>query len=273
MSHSPEEPVIALVTGATAGLGYETARLLAGLGNHVIVHGPTADEAGQAVERMIKDGADALHLTTAVADFSRLTEVATMARNLAQRHPRLDVLVNNAAIAGPEHRTLTEDGHERTWQVNYLAAYLLTRMLGGPLAGAGRSRVVAVSSSLHRGANLERTDLNGMRRYSRHAAYAQSKLALTMFMKALAETGPHGLSAVAVHPGILETALLRVYSYSGRPAREAARLVARLCLQKAVVNGGYYDERGVTVRPASVVANMRAVERLWKLSARLTGLE
>jgi NAD(P)-dependent dehydrogenase (short-subunit alcohol dehydrogenase family) len=265
--------MVVLVTGATSGLGYETARLLANLDNTVIVHGPTHGEVEQAVESMVKAGADSLRLTTAVADFSRLSEVATMARMVAQQHSRLDVMINNAAIGGPEYRMMTEDEHEMTWQINYLAAYLLTRMLIGPLTEAGRCRVVNVSSSLHQGANLERTDLNGMRRYSRHAAYAQSKLALTMFTKALAEIGPAGLSAVAVHPGILDTALLRVYSYSGRPAYEAARLVARLCMQKAVVNGGYYDERGVTARPAPVVENMRAVERLWKLSARLTGLE
>jgi NAD(P)-dependent dehydrogenase (short-subunit alcohol dehydrogenase family) len=129
-----------LVTGATEGLGYETARLLAAENYHVIVHGPTTCQAEDATERLVKDGADPFRLDIAAADFTDFSQVATMAHLVAKEHPRLDALVNNAAIASPERRESTKDGYELTWQVNYLAPYLLTTMLERPLAAIRRSR-------------------------------------------------------------------------------------------------------------------------------------
>jgi NAD(P)-dependent dehydrogenase (short-subunit alcohol dehydrogenase family) len=272
MSKSANGPRTALVTGATDGLGYETARLLAAENYHVIVHGPTTHHAEDAIERLIKDGADPLRLHTAAADFANFSQVATMAHMVSEAHPRLDVLVNNAAIAGPERRETTEDGHELTWQVNYLAPYLLTAMLERQLAKALQSRVVNVSSSLHARANLEPADLNETRRYLRHAAYARSKLALTMFTKGLTLYGPTSLTAISVHPGILDTALLSTYSDTGRHASDGAHVVAQLCTQTKVINGGYYNERSMPARPAAVVENLGAVQRLWRISASLTGM-
>jgi NAD(P)-dependent dehydrogenase (short-subunit alcohol dehydrogenase family) len=261
-----------LVTGATEGLGYETARLLAAENYHVIVHGPTTHQAEDAAERLVKDGADPLRLDIAAADFADFKQVATMAHLVAKAHPRLDILVNNAAIASPERRESTKDGYELTWQVNYLAPYLLTTMLERPLAAIRRSRVINVSSSHHAWANLEPTGRNEMHRYSPHTAYARAKLALTMFTKGLTLYGPASSTAVSVHPGILETALLPTYSDHGRPAVDGARVVAELCSRKEVVNGAYYNERSVPARPAALVENLVAVQRLWQVSAKLTGM-
>jgi NAD(P)-dependent dehydrogenase (short-subunit alcohol dehydrogenase family) len=261
-----------LITGATEGLGYETARLLAAGNHHVVVHGRTADQADYAVERLVKDGADPLRLGVAVADFTDFRQVATMAHLVGEAHPRLDLLVNNAAIAGPEARELTIDGHEMTWQVNYLAPYLLTTMLAGPLARARRGRVVNVSSPLHVRVNLEPADLAETRRYLRRAAYARSKLALTMFTKGLTLYGPTSMTAVSVHPGILDTALLSTYGEVGRHPSEGAHVVARLCTLAEVINGGYYNDRALLCRPAACVEDLSAVQRLWKASAHHTGI-
>jgi NAD(P)-dependent dehydrogenase (short-subunit alcohol dehydrogenase family) len=109
--------------------------------------------------------------------------------------------------------------------------------------------------------------------YTRGAAYAQSKLALAMFANALPEFGPAGLTAVSVHPGILTTKLLPAYSLAGRPPSEGAEVLARLCASDMrVVNGGYYDEHLRLARPSADVQDRHAVEWLWKLSARLTGM-
>jgi hypothetical protein len=82
-----------------------------------------------------------------------------------------------------------------------------------------------------------------------------------------------GLTAVGVHPGILATKLLRAYSLTGRPASEGAEIITHLCVAGTpVVNGGYYDEQLHPARPAAAAQDRRAVERLWKLSARLTGM-
>lgn len=190
-----------LITGATNGIGLETARCLATAGNTVIVHARTADEGELAFEELVKAGADPLRLRPAVADFSRLDDVRRLADHVARAHREIDVLINNAAVAGPERHTLTPDGHEPTFQVNYLAPYLLTRLLWEPLTSGRRGRVVNVSSSLHRSGHLHWGDLDNIVRYAPVAAYAQSKLALTMFTRAIAEHGQAGPAAVAVHPG------------------------------------------------------------------------
>ncbi|WP_412544233.1 SDR family NAD(P)-dependent oxidoreductase [Longispora sp. K20-0274] len=263
----------ALVTGASDGIGYDTARRLAVGGWNVIVHAPTADSAEEAVMRLVRDGADPLRLEIVVADFSRIDDVVAMAAQVIATHSRIDALVNNAAIAGPESRTVGPDGNELTFQVNYLAPYLLTRLLAGTLDAAPSGRVVNVSSSLHVSGNLDWADLNREHRYAPLAAYAQSKLALTMFTVALAGHEAHKFTAVSVHPGVVDSGLLPLYSRVGAPVGDAGTVVAQLASPETeVVNGAYYDGLGAR-RAAGLAENPRAVSRLWKISGRLTGLE
>jgi NAD(P)-dependent dehydrogenase (short-subunit alcohol dehydrogenase family) len=271
MSH-PVSPT-ALITGATSGIGYDTARRLAIGGWNVIVHAPTPSGGEETVVRLVKDGADPLRVEFVVADFARLEEVMAMAVQVISTHSRIDVLVNNAAIAGPESRAVTADGNELTFQVNYLAPYLLTRLLTMPLNAAPKGRVVNVSSVLHRTANFDWADLQREHRYAPVAVYAQSKLALSMFTAALTTIDENRFTAISVHPGIVETKLLSLYSREGAPINEAATVVAHLASpQTEVVNGAYYEGSWMA-RPAILVENYRAVQRLWKISGRLVGLE
>jgi NAD(P)-dependent dehydrogenase (short-subunit alcohol dehydrogenase family) len=163
-----------LVTGASEGIGYATARRFVDDGATVYLHAPDHHSGEEAMTRLVKDGAEPLRLHLVVADFTRLVEVADLCDMLILGLPKLDVLVNNAAIAGPERRTYTEDGNELTFQVNYLAAYLLTTKLAPKLASA-HGRVINVSSVMHRGGNIGWTDLSRVRHYSPLAMYAQSK--------------------------------------------------------------------------------------------------
>jgi NAD(P)-dependent dehydrogenase (short-subunit alcohol dehydrogenase family) len=260
----------ALVTGATSGIGYATALLLAADGTRVVVHGPTRAEAASAVERLIADGAPGGLLETAAADFAQLDQVRSLADELTDRHERLDLLVSNAGIIAPERRTLTAEGNELCFQVNYLAPYLLTRLLERPLARGTDSRIVALGSSLHRTANIDWTDLTRAKRYSRISAYGQSKLAVTTFTTALAAWLPAGHTAISVHPGIAETPVRPLYGHSGRPAAEVAQVVAALSSPTTeVVNGGYYEGLTAT-RPGIQVGERRSVDRLLKLSEKLT---
>ncbi|MCD9195149.1 SDR family NAD(P)-dependent oxidoreductase [Streptomyces albireticuli] len=253
-----------LVTGATSGIGWETARLLAARGDTVIVHAPDQASGDDAVARLVASGTDTLRLRLAVADFSRLDEVRAMAARIADAHPVLDVLVNNAAVAAPERRTVTDDGNELSLQVNFLAAYLLTHELSGPLGARPGSRVVNVSSAMHRTASISWNDPHRARRYSRLAAYAQSQLALTIFAR---ESAPW--TSVSVHPGVCDTALMPLYAHEGDSAAEGAARVARLCDPATEVEGGAYYDGTVLAPAAPVVLEDRTVRRLCKLADQL----
>ncbi|MEU5974864.1 SDR family NAD(P)-dependent oxidoreductase [Streptomyces sp. NPDC047315] len=257
-----------LITGATSGIGYETARRLVERGATVLLHGRTPEESRAAADRLIATtGTDGARLCAYAADFSRLEEVAALAARVIAAHPRLDVLVNNAAVAAPERHTVTEDGNEIAFQVNFLAHYLLTNLLEPALttgaAGGGGSRVVNVSSSLHRTASIQWNDPQRTRRYSRLAAYAQSQLALTVF------AADRRVTAVSVHPGVCETELLPLYAHQGAAASAGAAHVVRLCDPATeVVNGAYY-ELDRRVEPAPGATDERTVKRLNKLADQL----
>ncbi|MCC9306160.1 SDR family NAD(P)-dependent oxidoreductase [Kitasatospora sp. RB6PN24] len=259
----------ALVTGASSGIGWETARLLAEQGATVIVHARTANEGEHAVERLVERGAarDQLHLVA--ADFTRLAAVASLAESVARAFPALHLLVNNAAVMAPERCTLTDDGVEVSFQVNFLAAHLLAKQLQGPLAAAGNARIINVSSSLHRTASMNWTDPNRVKKYSRVAAYAQSQLALSMAAGSMAPAGSD-ITSVSVNPGLCDTALLPLYGRVGAPPAEGAAAVVRLCLPTVeLTNGEYYDD-GDIAPTAVVVHEERSQRRLAKLADQLT---
>ncbi|MER5603544.1 SDR family NAD(P)-dependent oxidoreductase [Streptomyces sp. NPDC002265] len=255
-----------LVTGATSGIGYETARQLAERGATVLLHGPTAEETQAAADRLIATSdVKADQLVTHCADFGRLEEVEALADQVIAAHPHLDVLVNNAGMAAPEQHTMTADGNEVAFQVNFLAHYLLTRQLEPALTTDPGGRVVNVSSSLHRSGSIQWADPNRARRYSRLAVYAQSQLALTVF------TADPRVTAVSVHPGVCDTALLPLYAHEGVTAAEGAAHVVRLCDPAVeIVNGAYYD-RGVRMEPAPAAREDRTIRRLSALADLLVG--
>jgi NAD(P)-dependent dehydrogenase (short-subunit alcohol dehydrogenase family) len=266
-------PRLALVTGSTNGIGHALARRLLAEHTSVILHGPTAEGVEAARERLLLAGFDAARIETEAADFTRLSDVAALAVRIARRHHKLDLLVNNAALVGTDTRAVTEDGHELTHQVNYLAPYLLTRLLWDALSAPAQSRVVNLSSSLHRSGNLNWGDLDRSRNYSRTGAYAQSKLALTMFTRAAAAIGGRQILTVSVHPGVVNAGLLPLYGRVGVPATEGADAVARLCSPATALRDGAYYDGQVEAPTAALADDRKAVARLWKVTAKAVGLD
>ncbi|MDH6114977.1 NAD(P)-dependent dehydrogenase (short-subunit alcohol dehydrogenase family) [Kitasatospora sp. MAP12-15] len=259
---------VALVTGASSGIGWETARLLAEGGATVIVHARTGSEGEEAVDRLVAAGASRDQLRMIAADFTDFAEVAVLAGTVTAAFPTLDLLVNNAAIMAPERCTLTKDGNEVSLQVNFLAAHLLAKLLRAPLSAAGAARIINVSSALHRTAAMNWNDPHRVKKYSRVAAYAQSQLALTMATRDMAPADS-GITAVSVNPGLCDTALLPLYGRVGAPAAEGAAAVVRLCDPGfRLTNGEYYD--GGDIAPsAQPVHEERSLRRLAKLADQL----
>jgi NAD(P)-dependent dehydrogenase (short-subunit alcohol dehydrogenase family) len=231
----------ALVTGATDGIGLETARQLAAKGFRVLVHGRNLEKAERACERIarpLKPG----RVEPVAGDLARMTEVVSLANSVAAKAPVLDVLLNNAGVHEPK-RHLTEEGFESTMAVNHLAAFLLTHHLLGTVKRAPAGRIVTVSSMAHAG-GANPADFVRAHGYSGYATYSASKLANVLFTVTLAKRlAGTRVTANCLHPGVIATKLLRVgFGAGGAPVETGARTSVYLATSAEVagVSGGYF---------------------------------
>ncbi len=263
-----------LVTGATDGIGKETARELALRGARVLLHGRDAGRAATA-RREIRSSTGNDQVDVVVADFTSLDQVRALADDVHGLTDRLHVMVDNAGVY-QQRRHLTEDRLETTFQVNHLAPFLLTNLLLDLLLAAAPARIVVVSSAVHQRAPVDLTDLQGEKRYDGYSAYGLSKLGNLLFTYELAERlRGTGVTVNALHPGAVSTKLLHAgfRASGGASPREGARTAVYLATSPAVegVGGGYFvDERRATSSPASYSRELRAAFGCAR--ARLTGL-
>lgn len=185
-----------VITGASDGIGASAARTLAKAGEQVVVVGRSAEKT-RAVAQEI--GADYF-----VSDFADLSQVRALAVQLKEKYPRLDVLANNAGgIMGK--RELTVDGHEKTFQVNHLAPFLLTTELMDVLT-ASNATVINTSSAANAFGYVDINDLDAAGRYSTNKAYGTSKLENILFTTELHHRYNNaGISTAAFHPGGVAT--------------------------------------------------------------------
>jgi NAD(P)-dependent dehydrogenase (short-subunit alcohol dehydrogenase family) len=185
-----------VITGASDGIGASAARTLAKAGERIVVVG-RSDAKTQSV-------AEEINADFFVSDFADLSQVRTLAAELKAKYPRIDVLVNNAGgIMG--NRELTVDGHEKTFQVNHLAPFLLTTELMDVLA-ASKASDVNTSSAANGYGKLENDDLDAARKYSTSRAYGTAKLANILFTTELHHRfHAAGISTAAFHPGGVAT--------------------------------------------------------------------
>lgn len=269
---APEQR-IAIVTGATDGIGKQTALELLGRGLFVVVHGRNEAKAKSAAQEIGSASGKPESVTSAAADFSRLDEVRSLAASLKSRFPRIDVLVNNAGIFMHE-RVLTDDGHEMTFAVNHYAPFLLTLSLMPALRSSPAARVITVSSVAHSRARLDFDDLESVRRYDGYGAYSTSKLANVLFSNELARRLANTpMTSNALHPGVISTKLLREgFGSSGASLERGAALSVKLATEPvfATMTGRYFsDDREVTPSPTS--RDPKTQLRLWEISVLRTG--
>jgi NAD(P)-dependent dehydrogenase (short-subunit alcohol dehydrogenase family) len=292
---------VAIVTGATGGLGYETALGLARQGATTILAGRNPEKGAQAIARIRREGASA-NIQFETLDLASLASTADFAASIAARQNGIiDILVNNAGVMGFPTRRLTQDGFEQQIGVNYLAHFALTAWLKDALCAApGGGRVVTVASVAHRRGVLDFDDLQSQKSYVPRGAYAQSKLATLVFALELqrrAERNGWNLHSMAAHPGWARTDIVnngigggapgpkawlidKVFALVAQPARDGALPTLYAAMAPQTKGGAYYgptgwnETRGAPglARIYPQAADPEAGARLWALSETLTGV-
>lgn len=270
---------ICLVTGATSGVGYETARAVARHGATVVVVGRSAERSRDAVDR-IREQTGNTNVEFLVADLAAQREVRRLAAEFAERYARLHVLVNNAGGLFLNGQ-VSPDGIEMTLALNHLSYYLLTRLLLPMLKASAPSRIVNVSSMAHYGTRIDFANLH----FGGWGGYKRSKLANILFTYELARRlEGTGVTANALHPGIVNSGFGRnnsglfrlvrplVYSLALNNEQGARTSVYLACSPDVEGVTGTYFTRRRPRRSSRASYEADAATRLWDLSAAMTGL-
>jgi NAD(P)-dependent dehydrogenase (short-subunit alcohol dehydrogenase family) len=199
---------ICLITGATDGVGKATAAALARKG-FTLVLAARSESKAERVRREMAAGSGAQDIEVIVGDLASLEQVGRLAETFLQRHRRLDLLINNAGVFATR-RTLTEDGFETNFQVNYLAHFLLTLLLLEALKRSEQGRIINLSSNAYAIGQFDPDNLQGERRFSSIGGYAASKLFILMStIELAARLRGTPITANAVHPGFVNTNMLK----------------------------------------------------------------
>jgi NAD(P)-dependent dehydrogenase (short-subunit alcohol dehydrogenase family) len=289
---------LAVVTGATGGLGLETALSLAGAGAEVILAGRNLTK-GRNAEQLIRDRYKDARVRFEVIDLASLGSVADFANRMLAAGRPIDLLVNNAGLMALRKRETTTDGFETQFGTNYLSHFALTARLL-PLLKTAKARVVQLSSIAHRSGKIALDDLNYRQGYKPFPVYSQSKLAMLMFAIELdrkSKAEGWGLTSVAAHPGfaktdlvangpalganaLVRTAIPMMVGLLGHSAAAGALPTLMAATMPGVSGGQYFGPQGWNEfkgppGPGKIEArasDAKISAKLWTVSEEMTGV-
>ncbi|XP_072333420.1 polyprenol dehydrogenase isoform X2 [Scyliorhinus torazame] len=286
----PQNGKVAIVTGGAKGIGYETAKHLSRLGMHVIIAGNHENQGLLSVGKIVKETGNE-KVEFMYLELASLQSIRQFVQRFKAKNALLHVLVNNAAVMLVPQRN-TADGFEEHFGVNYLGHFMLTELLLDTLKQSGstdcNSRIVTVSSATHYIGELDLNDLQSRHHYSPHGAYAQSKLALTLFsyqlQQRLAADGSHVTSNV-VDPGVVNTDLYKHTSWLFKLCKwltswllfktstQGASTVIYVAVSPDLEgSGGSYYANGQKTKSADTSYDEDLQRKLWARSCKLVGI-
>ena len=277
---------VAVITGASSGIGKAAAGLLAARGWHVIIHGRDPGRLEQATREIRAVAAPDVQVDAVRADLAVLAETAQMAEAIHSVTDRVDLLIANAGGVR-DRRIVTEEGNEATFAGNHLGHFLLTKRLlpllknAASSSAAGEVRIVNVSSRGHTACQaIDWSDLQGLADWNSIVAYGVAKLANILFAKSLAERlAPDGIVAHALHPGVVASN----FASHGTPELQAHMAAADAITPEDAAQGlvwlatdpvpgrstGLYWQERTVASPSPLAEDQAAAERLWSESEAL----
>ena len=272
-----------IVTGSNTGIGKATAIGLASLGAEVIMICRNK-EGGEAARKQIirQSRNNAVHLL--IADLSSINEIRDLSNEIHLKFNKIDVLINNAGlISGQRHSTV--DGYEYQLAVNYLSNFLLVHLLLDLLIKSAPSRIINVSSGVHRGAAIKFDDINSEKEYNGHKVYGMTKLAQILFTYKLSKLlDGKNVTVNALHPGVVATHLLsdfngqqRVLGFLNRFKNDSPETGAETSIYLASsdevknISGKYFVNK--KMEESSLASyDPKTADRLWDESLKFCGI-
>ena len=281
---------VALVTGSSSGIGFETARVLANKNAEVIMAVRDPEKGERAVNN-IKAQYSSVNINLMMLDLASLDSIKNFAKDFKKEYSQLDLLINNAGVMIPPY-SKTKDGFELQFGTNHLGHFALTGLLIDLLKETPGSRIINVSSAAHRYGNLNFDDLNWEKsRYKSWRAYGDSKISNLYFTYELGnkiKNAGLNIKITAAHPGWTATDLQRhnrlmafLNRFFAMKPEQGALPILRATIDPDVKRGDYFGPDGwqewkgypVKVESSKRSHDKNTAEKLWKVSEQLTGIK
>ncbi len=260
---------IILITGATDGIGKQTALELAQMGHHVLVHGRNKTKSETAAAE-IRKAAGNEKVEVVQADLTDFKDIEALAEKVKSRYNRLDVLLNNAGVFENE-RIILPNGLERTFMVNHIAPFALTLQLLDLLKNTPGARIVNVSSMAQSG-SIDFDNLNGEKYFDSYNAYAVSKLENVLFTYKLARMlKDENVTVNCLHPGVINTKLLHAgWGMGGASVHQGAQTSVFAAVSPEMEGKtGLYLVSQKSTKSAAISYDKKVQERLWEISLEI----